>query len=394
MRVMLITDWPALEGGTERYVSTLRSALQSSGDEVHLLTSSAGSRAGGTAEHVAYGSRTRAGRALTQVVNPVAARAVRRAVEAFQPDVAHVHMFMSFLSPAILPALGRAPTVLTLHDYRAVCPAGWNMLPDGSPCRHSPGVVCRRAGCISRLRRAREAPRYAYAEHAMRDVARILTDSEWMRESLASKGIDADVLPPTVAAPRRFTHRRGPNPVFVYAGRLDAEKGVRDLILAFAAARSAHPAARLRVCGDGSERRWLQTLAADRGLGGSVEFATGMRPDWWGALADAWALVVPSRWHEPFGLVAVEAIVRGVPVIASDVGGLRETVVHGVTGLLYPREDEAALTRCLIEVADGCALDEGSADGEVARLADRHDPNAHTRRLRQIFDEVAIHAPA
>ena len=388
MRILLVADWAPVEGGTERIVSTLRTTFEAGGDEIRLITSSAGSRAGGTADYVAYGSRTRVGRGLTQVANPAAAWAVRRAVTAFQPDVAHVHMFMSFLSPAAVSALGRTPSVVTLHDYRAVCPLGSNLLRDGSACAHAPGAVCRRAGCISRVRRTREVPRFALLDAALRGVGRVLTDSEWMRRSLAAKGIGAEVLPPPVAAPETFRRRRAADPVFVYGGRLDAEKGVAGLVRAFAEIRRGHPSARLRLCGDGSERGRVERLAARAGLNGAVELVSGMPADWWGALEDAWAVVVPSVWHEPCGLVAVEAIVRGVPVIASDAGGLRETVADGVTGMFYPRGDETALMRCLAAVAERRALSERLPQTHVAGLAHHHDPRDRVRRLRTIFDEV------
>jgi glycosyltransferase involved in cell wall biosynthesis len=69
-------------------------------------------------------------------------------------------------------------------------------------------------------------------------------------------------------------------------------------------------------------------------------------------LLDAWALVAPSLWAEPFGMVAPEAIVRQVPVIATRTGGFADTVVDGVTGLLVPNGDESALADAMLAVAE------------------------------------------
>jgi glycosyltransferase involved in cell wall biosynthesis len=75
-----------------------------------------------------------------------------------------------------------------------------------------------------------------------------------------------------------------------------------------------------------------------------------------GPLNRAWAVVVPSLWAEPHGPVAVEAIVRGTPVICSASGGLGEIVEDGVSGLTFRNNDEEGLLRCLRRVAAGQAF--------------------------------------
>ena len=173
---------------------------------------------------------------------------------------------------------------------------------------------------------------------------------------------------------------------FVYLGRLSPEKGVRLLLRAFGRLRETVPAARLRIVGDGPERRALEALSA-----GGVTF-TGRVPatEVDGMLADAWALVAPSIWAEPFGLVAAEAIVRGVPVIASQTGGFAETVEPGVSGLLFPNGDEDALASCLERVAGRRELDvDALPEPVVERIRTRHDPARHVDRLQALFAEVA-----
>src|SRR5690606_20495241 len=104
--------------------------------------------------------------------------------------------------------------------------------------------------------------------------------------------------------------------------------------------RRVTPTARLRVVGEGPERPALEALARSLGLDGAVSFRGWVSPaDVEHELADAWAQVVPSLWAEPLGLIALEAIVRGVPVIASAAGGLGEIVEHGRSGLLFPNGD-------------------------------------------------------
>jgi glycosyltransferase involved in cell wall biosynthesis len=234
------------------------------------------------------------------------------------------------------------------------------------------------------LRRVREAPRYALVGRALRRAAHVLTTSRWMQASLAAGGVESHPLALPVAGVNGFRRRRAADPVFVYGGRLDPEKGVEGLLRSFGRLRDHHPRARLRVYGDGGNRERLAELA--RPQRAAVAFVPGMCEDWWQQAADAWAVVVPSVWDEPFGLVAAEAIIRGIPVIASDCGGLRETVVDGRTGLLYPRGNERALADRLMSVATGRALAGDLPPGDVQELSERHDPDLHFGRLHELFE--------
>jgi glycogen(starch) synthase len=162
------------------------------------------------------------------------------------------------------------------------------------------------------------------------------------------------------------------------------------LLRALAQARGQGAEARLRVVGDGPLRPALERLAVELGLGDLVEF-TGWLPlhRVEAQLADAWALVAPSLWAEPLGLTALEAVVRGLPVIASATGGLAETVEPGVSGLLFPNGDTEALAACLVEIASGRAFVGGVPGDTVERLKTEHDLGRYVACLRALFAEVA-----
>ena len=115
-------------------------------------------------------------------------------------------------------------------------------------------------------------------------------------------------------------------------GRLVRGKGFEDALVA--AKEVLSKGARLRIAGDGPERRSLERLAAELGVARDVEFP-GWVDDAHGFWASCDVAVVPSReWIESFGLSAVEAMASGRPVIATRNGGLPEVVAHDVTGLL------------------------------------------------------------
>lgn len=388
LRVLLLTDWVRARGGVEAYTAWLRGGLEAAGDEVRLLTSTVGSAGDGRAEYRAWGTEAVAAQALLQIANPLAAARVRRAVREFRPDAALVNTFASHLSPAILPALRGVPTVVSLHDYKVVCPTGCKLLPDGRHCQTPAGLVCWRGGCLNLPHWLRDQARYARIRSGLRRVGRILVGSRWMQGELARDGVHAEHVPLPVPGPGAgFARRPAAAPTFVYCGRLQPEKGVPVLLRAFARLHREMPEARLRVVGRGPDGHEVARLVDALGLGGAVSLPGWLEPDALEAqLADAWALVAPSRWAEPLGFVAIEAIVRDVPVIATERGGFGETIEPEVTGLLCANGDEAALHRAMRRVARREAFPTQSLPAEARRrLAERHDLGRHVERVRAIF---------
>jgi len=392
MRVLLVTDWVRVRGGVEAYTAWLHAGLTAAGDEVRLLTSTTGSAGDGRADFRAWGTERPAGQAFLQVVNPFAVAQVRRALREFRPDVALVNTFASQLSPAVLRPLRTVPTVLSLHDYKAVCPTGCKLLPGGERCRVRAGLVCWREGCLGLPHWLRDQARYALIRAGLRSVDRIVVGSRWMQEELARNEVPAEHVPLPVPAPGP-SFRRSPAavPTFLFCGRLQPEKGVSLLLRAFARLHRDMPSARLRIVGRGPDGPAIASLIGELALGGAVRMPGWLEPAALEAqLRDAWALVAPSLWAEPLGFVAIEAIVRDVPVIASELGGFDETIERGTSGLLFPNRDEPALYAHLRAVARREAFPTHSVPAEARRrVADRHDLARHVERVRGIFRELA-----
>lgn len=391
MRVLLITDWNRDHGGAENYMVLLRDGLRSAGDEVRLLTSSAGTAANGEAEHVAFASNRVAAQAFLQIANPFAGALVRRVSAEMRPDIAVVNMFAHHLSPSIFRALGRTPAVLLVSDYKCICPIGSKLLPDESLCQVKAGWNCLRHGCLDPVHWLRDRARYARIDAAVREVDRVIACSEAVKRQLARNDIASEVMLLPASTPSgRFDREPAREPLFLFCGRLDREKGAGLLLRAFARMRAEVPQARLRIAGRGALRPTLEALAGQLGLTNAVEFCGWLKPaQVEEELRRAWALVVPSLWAEPLGLVAIEAITRGVPVIASAEGGLAETVQHEISGLLFPNNDEMALSAHMLAVArsekfPGHRLPEQI----IAQTRDLFDLERHIARMRRLFLEL------
>ena len=117
--------------------------------------------------------------------------------------------------------------------------------------------------------------------------------------------------------------------------------------------------------------------------------ATSLALTWLAFAGNVWALVAASRWAEPLGQSAIEALVRGVPVVGSERGGLAESIERD-GGLLYPNGDVEALSTRLLEIAEGGAFPDLTVGDEVVRrVRERHSAAAHVARIRELFAAVA-----
>ena len=134
-------------------------------------------------------------------------------------------------------------------------------------------------------------------------------------------------------------------------GRLAREKGFDVTLDALAQIRSEFPGLTLVIAGDGGERSALMRQAGTLGLDDCVEFPGWVSPEDIPALINSCtAMIVPSRWREAFGNVALQAMQMGRPVIASNVGGLPEIVIDRLTGYLIPAENPGRLSDALREL--------------------------------------------
>jgi glycosyltransferase involved in cell wall biosynthesis len=166
----------------------------------------------------------------------------------------------------------------------------------------------------------------------------------------------------------------GPPGYLLFVGRLRIRKGVEVLLEALRELRGRVPGAVLKIAGDGEHRAALERTAAGLELGSAVTFlgtCDGSRVR--ALLAGAAALVVPSI-YEGMPLVVLEAMERGVPVVASAVSGIPEVVVDGETGWLVPPENPEALAGALEEVlADAPEARRRGAAGR-RRIEERYRP--------------------
>lgn len=358
MKILLVNDAATPLGGAEHLTLSLREAYRKRGHEAHVFASTYGQHAGPCQADATCRSFTGPMQGLMRAYNPWASSGLKRAIQAYDPEVVHVRMFLTQLSPSIMPVLQGRPHLYHATDYMMVCPTGHKMLPDGSACDTPAGAVCREKGCVSSAMYLPIRMQTKLLRKGLSRASAIVANSHNTKALLERDGVTPvrviwNGCKPTPARPPL----NGP-PVAVCVSRLEKEKGVQVLIDAFAKAAVRVPDAKLRIAGDGSMRHELELQVEAHGLADRVTFLGRVERDKQGELFnDAWVQVAPSLWREPFGIVAVEAAFRGTAAIVTG-GGLAEIVEDGSTGYVVPTGDADAMAKRLATVLSDRALAE------------------------------------
>jgi glycosyltransferase involved in cell wall biosynthesis len=376
MRVLLVHNRYRFEGGEERSVELQAAALASAGVTHAVLE-----------------------RSSTELSRPSAAMALLRggrddgdaaaAARDLGADVVHVHNMLPAFGPRTLAAArgAGAAVVLHLHNLRLFCAIGV-AARDGGPCfrchhRNTlPGLVlnCRESvpeALVYATALARHQPA------VFENVDRFVVPSEYAKRQSSLLGVPADrvdVLPhylPAEAFAERS--RAGDGAYALVASRLAPEKGVDTAIRAATLADIP-----LRVAGEGPVAGELVDLASV--IGGRVDFIgrqdrAGMERE----LAGAAMVVMPSRYHEFSPYSALEAMAAGVPVVASNLGGLPELI--GPERCVPPNDEHALAARMRKLWTDA---ERRTRDGEalLRRARENHPEERYTERLLDLYERV------
>ncbi len=412
MRLLIAIDTWGLVGGTERYARVAAPLLRDAGHDVTILCAQALEPPPAGVELVL--APESAGETLTRD----ARRALRARLSTNSADV--VFTLTARNRDVFTELLEHAPLVRYVQDHTLFCPGMNKLHEDGSPCTSPAGLACLQryfldTGCtgfkpaafprrlknpLARLfARERDLAQHRRAEH-------LLVNSLYMRSELLQVGFAPERVshlpyftesntsaepPGELPAETRAFLASGQAPVIATPARLTLpDKGVDFLLTALG--KLQHPW-RAVIAGTGPAEEWLREKTHTEGLSDRVHFAGWLDAASMEALYAATRLVVfPSVWNEPFGLVGLEAMAHGLPVVAFEVGGVPEWLTDGETGLLAPRRDTDALAR---------AIDRLLADPELCRRlgANGHDRAAthysrpaHAARLEYVLTAAAKRA--
>ena len=322
-----------------------------------------------------------------------------------RPDVIHVHSIPN-LHPRLLDLFERRAAVLwSFHDVWPVCFRGTKLLPDGRPCTAPLGYrcvtgACHRPGSIEGL--AADVARVLAHPLYLRMYRRttVATPSRYLRDLLLQNGFESHRVRVVPLFSRFAGCAAAPEPGscsparVLYVGRLSPEKGSERLLDALSRLKNEPWDA--EVVGDGPLQDRLPAHAEGAGLKDRVRFSGEADGS---ALEDhyrrASLVVMPSLVPESFGMVGVEAMAFGKPVVAFDAGGIAEWLVDGVNGFVVRHGDVAELAdRMGRLIRDPAMMARFGAEGR-RRQQDEFTVERHVDRVGLLYDELtADHAGA
>jgi len=391
MKILLAHGRLSGQGGAERYIREIGAPLAEHGHRLEYLTT----QGEAVADWVNGGIHTippslgwRSGRRKLDEL--------QRILAAAKPDLIYIHNLKAFLSPLLVDALIRsAPSVFFVHDVRLFCPNETKIIPAGGhPCAAPSGIACLKGNCC---RLAHETPLEAWRRSAYvlwqlrvcRRAERFVAPSQYIAGELARNG----VRPERITVLPYFTERRpppkppDPDGAVLWVGRFDGTKGFDSFARMLAAL--GRESCRAAVVGDGAGLEAARRLVESLGISSRVSFLgrLGDRD------LDSWysrsrIVVLTSMVAESFCMVGVEAMAHGRPVVAFDVGGIREWLEDDATGLAVRPGDISALAAAVRGLLDDPRLAARFGERGRALVDSRFRLSSVLPGLLSTFDEA------
>lgn len=399
MRILRIDSWDGQRGGAQEYVRSVTEELAARGHETRILNITDGGADVNPRSEVVIPVEPRGTPrvAFDLLPAPRLDEAIDRAVREFRPDLVQLHHFdAGFTTIASRLRRSDRPLIMTAHDAELVCPISTLVRPGNVICEGGVRVRCMFTGCRVgfgvpyNLRQ-----RWVFDSDVAPTVRAFLCPSTSLTRYLDSNGYRPAIhLPSFARIPAEVAGTAPPPPPdgsmrIGYLGRLDWYKGVHDLIRALSVVRRSVPSARLDIAGDGPFRAELERIVREEGLTDAVDFRGRLegaaKEQWFGRIA---IFSAPSNQWENFPLVALEALVRGRPVVATNIGGIPDIVEEGVSGHLVPISDPPALATALLDLlGDPDRARAWGLEGR-RRVLSTYTPEIHVNRLLAVYRHV------
>ena len=314
----------------------------------------------------------------TPITDNIIAPCITQKLQEIKPDIIHTND--SFILPATIMGNRKLhlPCVVTCHN---------------SVLNH-PGASERiNERLISPLFRARDK---AYLK-CLKHVNAVISVSEYIRKELIFAGVESSKIhtiyniPPNITVDKQIacSYKKKSTTILFAQGRIVQEKGFDIIIRAMKLIATKESSLKLIIAGDGPEMPTLKKLVVSLELESYVEFVGWVCQDeLMKFYADSDIFLLPSVCPESFGRGSIEAMSFGKPVVASNIGGIPEAVVDGVSGFLVPPGDADAMAEAVLRlVRDSCLRQRmGQAGREI--LEKRFNCEEIVRKTVNLYEEV------
>ncbi len=390
VRVLHLNQHLASKGGVETYLLAALPLLQQRGVESTWLYAEGDATLWSDSRHFPALGKLKA--------SDDEQRALQHYIEASKADIVHVHNIQN--ADLLQASAAVRPTIITNHDYRWICPANTFFFKNSqSVCQKKCGDL----GCFATtLRQHCLTPRPNYALPFYRRIRQMRAGHHQLRHTIAPSPVAAErlvragweerditVLPyfcplEVLPQPRSLPSR----PTISFIGRIAPNKGQ----LYFIRALGALPAEWRGIMAgdiDAAKADHLREEARQQNCADRLELRPwATRQEVLEIMDQSTIFVFPSLWQETLGIVALEALSRGVPVVATDIVGVGHWLQPQNCGRAVPPADALAIAQAVLELsATPSSLSEAGQAG-IALVKEQFTPAHHIEQLIRLYQQL------
>lgn len=400
MRIFRLNSIVSFRGGAEAYIDNITNMLSELGHETLTITfvsGEAGIPKSGFIE--VRMSSSSASRIIHDIIpQEDTVNFLIQEYLKFKPDIIHLHHLRNAFS-SVEKFLNRThvPVVFTAHDALLVCPLSTLVRPGSIICEGGTKIRCAFTGC-------KVHGHMAYELLLARAIRRIsntkikafLCPSYSVFNYLHNNGFGPVVHLPSFSKFDEDVIENEPEYGRIlkqksigYIGRLESYKGVHDLLIAFRDFVKAHPDYTLKIAGTGSFEPELRAMAEQMQIESKIvwlgKIGGDERKEFYNSVS---SIVVPSNYWENFALVAQEALLRGIPTIGTEIGGIPEIVKDGVTGRIVPISSPEKITEALEDVYSKPEKSLMLMKEGRAFIMENISPKRHLEGLLRVYERI------
>jgi len=312
----------------------------------------------------------------------------------WRPDIVHLNNFAHQISPSILDVFKKykIPTVMTLRDYKLICPT-YSMLLNGKPCEKCKGGrfyncllnKCTKNSILKSLVNTMEMYLHHTILHIYGSISLFMSPSIFLMEKLKEMGFNGNIvyLPNFVNLEKYKPNYDFKDKAIVYFGRLSKEKGVDILISAV-----KNLDVELKIVGSGPCEDELKNRINAEKIGNVCFIGYKQEDELIDIIGESLFVVIPSELYENNPRSVLESFAIGKPVIGSGIGGIPELVIDGKTGFTFKAGDGADLKEKIEYLLDN--TDKIKILGRNARkfVEEKFNPDNHYRKLINIYNDA------
>lgn len=316
-------------------------------------------------------------------------------LDLFKPDIFHAHNIYGRLTTSVLDAAKKRniPVVMTLHDYKLICPS-YLMLLNGEVCERCRGT--RFYYCtVKRCHKGNLLPSVIYTFETYFNrlfnkygwVKYFICPSEFLLRKHAEAGIPENKLVhiPNFINTDLFKPDYSAGRYILFVGRLSKEKGVLTLLKAVTGLEVT-----VRIVGEGPMKKEFEVYARENKMNNVVFEGYRTGSELVNLYRNAAFLVVPSEWYETFGLIITEAFAYGKPVIGSAIGGIPEILIEGGAGILFKPGDYRELREKIKYLLTDPKIITLMGKKARRKVEEQFNAEIHYQRLMEVYEKAGL----